>query len=94
MCPPVRHGLGDLGRDRDAQLGDLRRAEEEGQPDQQSPLGTRDELEGDLAEAAIAAAEAGLRRLKGYSNFQVTVAGNDPGDGSAPSFSLSVVAAP
>jgi hypothetical protein len=83
-----------LQTQRDTQLGDLRRAEEEGDVTQQPPAGARGELEGDLAEAAITAAEAGLRKLKGYSGYQVTVAGSDPGDGGSGHFSVSVVAVP
>jgi hypothetical protein len=53
----------------------------------------RDELEGDLAEAGIAAAEAAARKLKGASSYQVTVSGHQNPDGTQ-AVSVAVNAAP
>jgi hypothetical protein len=89
----VRKALQD---NRDSQLGDLRRAEEEGDPGQQPTPGVRDELEDVLADAAIAGAEAIARKLKDYGSFQVTAtAGQDPFDpNSLTGVSVSVNAIP
>jgi hypothetical protein len=56
----------------------------------------RDELEGVLADAAIAGAEAIARKLKDYGSFQVTAtAGQDPFDpNSLTGVSVSVNAIP
>lgn len=82
-----------LENQRDAQLGDLRRSEEEGQPGQQPDPDLRDQLEGDLADAGIAAAEAAARKLKAAGSFQVTVSGHRNPDGTQ-AVSVAVNAAP
>lgn len=86
----VRKALQDQ---RDSQLGDLRRAEEEGGATQQPDPDLRDQLEGDLADAGIAAAEAAARKLKDVGSYQVTVSGHRNPDG-VQAVSVSVNAVP
>ncbi len=51
-----------------------------------------EELESDLADAAIAGAEAAARKLKGAGNYQVTVSGqqNYDGDGNPGGGAVSI----
>jgi hypothetical protein len=78
---------------RDAQLGDLRRAEEEGAPTQQPDPQVAEQLESDLVDAGVAAAEAAVGKLKDASSFQVTVSGHRDTNGQA-AVSVSVNAIP
>ena len=74
---------------RDRQLGDLRRAE----GDDDATVDLRDQLESDLADAGIAAAEAAARKLKDASSYQVTVSGHRNPDGTQ-AVSVAINAAP
>jgi hypothetical protein len=77
-----------LERQRDTQVKELPGGfadDAYGQEQRRQTTQTRDELEGDLVDAAITAAEAATRKLKSAGQFQVTITGaEDPGDpGSA-----------
>jgi hypothetical protein len=78
---------------RDRQLGDLRRAEEEGAPTQQPDPQVREQLESDLVDAAVAGAEAIVGKLKDASSYQLTASAHRDVNGQA-AVSVAVSAVP